>query len=176
MYRMKQKSLIFPSLSVLKKRGLEICHVFMDSIDFKQQMRGGSKNKSISVDVITVWSLMLIKVTFLALMPVLQRKSPCKSLFKQILPQEKKLKTCQERPYLLKDRFIKVFYKTTTSPRRPVVPRVVILCKFDGRIIALISNLIWKEFMEILNVLPSSIRNKRKTVIEDVSNIIRIRN
>ena len=43
----------------------------------------------------------------------------CKSLFKQILPWGKKLKTCQEWPHLLSSRFIKVFYKTTTCPRRP---------------------------------------------------------
>ena len=30
----------------------------------------------------------------------------------------KKLKTCQGRPHLLSGRFIKVFYKTTTHPRR----------------------------------------------------------
>ena len=43
----------------------------------------------------------------------------CKSLFKQILPWAKK--TCQERPHLLSDRFIKVFYKMTTCPRRPLL-------------------------------------------------------
>ena len=44
-----------------------------------------------------------------------------KYLFKQILPWEKKLKTCQERPHLVSGRFIKVFYKTTTCPRRPLL-------------------------------------------------------
>ena len=33
----------------------------------------------------------------------------------------KKLKTCQERPHLVSSRFIKVFYKTTTCPRRPLM-------------------------------------------------------
>ena len=33
----------------------------------------------------------------------------------------KKLKTCQERPHLVSGRFIKVFYKTTTCIRRPLL-------------------------------------------------------
>ena len=33
----------------------------------------------------------------------------------------KKLKTCQERPHFVSGRFIKVFYKTTTCPRRPLL-------------------------------------------------------
>ena len=42
-------------------------------------------------------------------------------LSKQILPWEKKLKTCQGRPHLLSDRFIRAFYKTTTCPRRSLL-------------------------------------------------------
>ena len=45
----------------------------------------------------------------------------CKPLFKQILPWEKKLKTCQERPHLLSTSFIKEFYKTTTCSRQPLL-------------------------------------------------------
>ena len=33
----------------------------------------------------------------------------------------KKLKTCQERPHLLSGRFIEVFYKATTCPRRSLL-------------------------------------------------------
>ena len=33
----------------------------------------------------------------------------------------KKQKTCQERPHLVNGRFIKVFYKTTTCPRRALL-------------------------------------------------------
>ena len=50
-----------------------------------------------------------------------QNMRNCKSLFKQILPWENKLKTCQERPHLVSCRFMKVFYKTTTCPRRPLL-------------------------------------------------------
>ena len=35
--------------------------------------------------------------------------------------RKKTLKTCQERPHLLSSRFIKVFYKTTTCPRWPLL-------------------------------------------------------
>ena len=41
----------------------------------------------------------------------------CKSFKKKT----NKLKTCQERPHLLSGRFIKVFYKTTTCPRQPLL-------------------------------------------------------
>ena len=41
-----------------------------------------------------------------------------KSLCKQILLLEKKLKTYQEQPHLVSGHFIKVFYKTTTCPRQ----------------------------------------------------------
>ena len=34
---------------------------------------------------------------------------------------EKKLKTCHEQPHLVSGRFIKVFFKTTTCPRRPLL-------------------------------------------------------
>ena len=33
----------------------------------------------------------------------------------------KKLKTCRERPHLLSGRFIKLFYKTATYPRQPLL-------------------------------------------------------
>ena len=60
----------------------------------------------------------------------------CKSLFKQILPWEKKTKNLPERPHLLSGLFIKVFYKTTTCPRLPLlsVPksgRLIVLYRFD---------------------------------------------
>ena len=76
------------------------------------------------------------KVTFLVLVSVLQWNSHphfliyvCskwkvinfKSLLKQILLWEKKLKACQEQPHLVSDCFIKVFYKTTTCPRQPLL-------------------------------------------------------
>ena len=42
----------------------------------------------------------------------------CRSLFKEILPWGKKLKPCQEGPYLLSSCFIKMFFKTITCPRQ----------------------------------------------------------
>ena len=47
----------------------------------------------------------------------------------------KKTKTCQEWPNLVSSHLIQDFYKTTTFPRWPllVVPRVVILYRFDCR-------------------------------------------
>ena len=49
------------------------------------------------------------------------KNAQLQSLFKQILLWEKKLKTCQEWQHLVSGLFIKVFYKTTTFPRRPLL-------------------------------------------------------
>ena len=45
----------------------------------------------------------------------------------------KNLKTCQERPQLVSGRFEKVFYKTTTCSRRPLLsgPKSGRLNRFD---------------------------------------------
>ena len=95
------------------------------------------------------------KVTFLALVPVLQRKShrhflvyvlskkfnfqkwhqngQLQIFIQANITMGKKSKNLQKWPHLLSGRFIKVFYKTATCPRRPlwVVLTVIVLSRFD---------------------------------------------
>ena len=104
---------------------------FANSIVFKQhvfcsfsQMRvGGLVAERWFVNFMIVWSLIL-KLT---LIKRLHFKLWCQcyneaAIFIQTnITMGKKLKTCQERPNLVSGYFIKVFQKTTTYPRQPLL-------------------------------------------------------
>ena len=62
----------------------------------------------------------------------------------------KKRKNCQERPHLVSGRFIKVFYKTTTCQRRPVLSGPKSLSFYTGLTVLGMpnnaNNAKWKSF------------------------------
>ena len=140
--------------------GLEICHVFTDSIVFKQhvyclflQMKDrwvgvvckghncmmpniktyfDKKSNIFSFDpsvTVKQWPLLLNICTFkmknnLKTFLILNNNTKTHAIANLSSNNyccEKKLKICQEWRHLVSGRFTKMFYKTTTCPRRPLL-------------------------------------------------------